>query len=52
MTCTPNWCSLGEPRNKASPGIVLLTGAHQRNLGTRLNLGVYSVLVHTKGARE
>ena len=52
MTCTPNWCSLGEPGNESSPEIVLRTGAHQENLETRLPLGVYSVQVLTRGARE
>ena len=52
LTCTPHRCSLGEPGNEASPGIVLRTGAHQENLGKRLPLGVYSVLVLTRRARE
>ena len=30
--------------NAVSPGIVLCTGAHQGNLGTRLAMGVNSVL--------
>ena len=31
-----------EPGNKASPGIVVCTGAHQGSLGTRLALGLYT----------
>ena len=49
---TPQWCSLGEPGNEASPGIVLRTGDQQGNLGTRLAMGVYYVLVLTRGAME
>ena len=50
--CTPHWCSLGETGNEANPGIVLRTGAQQGNLGTRLALGMYPVLMLTRGARE
>ena len=32
-SCTPYWCSSGEPGNKARPGIVLRTGDQQGNLG-------------------
>ena len=50
--CTPHWCSLGEPGNEASLGIVLRTGAHQGSLGMRLALRLYLVLVLTKGAGD
>ena len=43
---------IDESGNKASPGLVLRTGAHQGSLGTRLTLGLYSVLVLTRGAWE
>ena len=46
----PHWCSLGEPGNKASLGIVLRTGAHQGSLGMRLALGLDLVIVLTRGA--
>ena len=36
--------------NAASPGIVLRTGAHKENLGTRLARGVNPVLVLTRRA--
>ena len=49
---TPHWCSLGEPGNKASLGIVLRTGAHQGSLGMRLALRLYLALVLTKGAGD
>ena len=49
LICTPNWCSLGEPGNEASPRCVLCTGAHQ---GTRLAMSFHSVLVLTRGTWE
>ena len=33
--------------NEASPGVILCTGAHQGSLGTRLALGLYSILALT-----
>ena len=48
MTCTPNWCSLGEPGNEASPGIILRTGAHQGSQGMRLAMSLHSLLVLTR----
>ena len=50
--CTTQRCSLGEPGNDARLGIVLRTGAHHGSLGMRLALGLYSVLVLTRGAGE
>ena len=50
--CTLYWCSPGELGNEVSLGIVLRTGAHQRSLGMRLALGLYSVHVLTRGAGE
>ena len=50
--CTLYWCSPGELGNKVSLGIVLRTGAHQRSLGMRLALELYSVQVLTRGAGE
>ena len=46
------WCSLGEPGNKDSLGIVLRTGAHQGSLEMRLALGLYSVQELTRGAGD
>ena len=46
------WCSPGELGNEVSLGIVLRTGAHQRSLGMRLALGLYSVQVLTREAGE
>ena len=43
------WCT---PGNEASNELPLRTGAHQGNLGTTLALGMYSVLVLTRGARD
>ena len=42
-SCTPYWCSSGEPGNKASPRIVHYIGAHQRSLRTRLALELYTL---------
>ena len=36
LAMSPYWCLSGEPGNKASPGIVLHTGAHPGSLGTRI----------------
>ena len=47
--CTLYWCT---PGNEASNELSLRTGAHQGNLGTTLALGMYSVLVLTRGARN
>ena len=47
--CTLYWCT---PGNEASNELLLRTGAHQGNLGTTLALGMYSVLVLTRGARN
>ena len=33
--------------NEASPGLILCSGAHQGSLGTRIALGLYSILVLT-----
>ena len=48
----PELVSLNEPGNEVIPGLELPTGAHQRSLGTRLALGLYSTLVLTREARE
>ena len=49
LICTPNWCSLREPGNEASPKWVLCTGAHQ---GMRLAMSFHSVLVLNRGTWE
>ena len=52
LTCTPHWCSLGEPGNEASPGRVLCTGAHQGSQGTTLAMSLPSLLVLNRRAWE
>ena len=38
-------CSPGEPGNEASSGRELCSSAHQESLGTRLSMGLHSVVV-------